>query len=289
MLRRVALVLSFLWFPFTAHAEPYPHPSDSYVTDIAGVISAEAEVRLRSMLRTLRADTGVEATVVTIPTRSAYDPPSTSLEGFATGLFNDWGIGNAERNDGIMLLVIPDDHETRLELGSGYDQGYDVLAQDIVSRWLVPAFRAGDYSDAIETGMQAVADRIARRHAARLAPEALPARPGETFEHLGSWIIGLVFAGIAVFAVFGRRIGDLAVGLKRCPDCGRRGLSRSRSTLVHAGPGVPGAARIVTACRHCDHREEREERIGGPKRSSNDGGGGFGGGKSSGGGASGRW
>lgn len=289
MLRRVALVLGFLWFPFATLAEPYPHPADPYVTDIAGIIRPEAEVRLRSLLRTLRDETGVEATVVTIPTRSAYDPPSVSLESFATGLFNDWGIGSAERNDGILLLIIPEDRETRLELGAGYDQGYDVLAQDIVSRWLVPAFRDGDYSDAIESGMQAVADRIARRHVARLAPEALPARPGEVTGHLGAWIMGALFAGIAALALFGRGIADRAVGLKRCPDCGRRGLTRSRSTLVHAGPGVPGIARVVTTCRHCSHHEEREERIGDTRRGPRNGGGGFGGGRSAGGGASGRW
>jgi uncharacterized protein len=288
MLRCAALVLSFLVLPLNVHAEPYPRPADRYVTDIAGVIPPDAEVRLRSMLTTLKEETGVEATVVTVPTRRDYDPPSASLESFATGLFNEWGVGNADRNDGIMLLVIPEDHETRLELGAGYDQGYDVLAQDIVSRWLVPAFRKGDYADAIETGMQAVADRIARRHAARLAPETLPRRPAEASEHLGSWIAGLVFAAIAGFAIFGRKIADLAAGLKRCPDCGQRGLSRIRSTLVHAGPGVPGTARIVTTCRHCDHYDEREERIGGPRRTGG-GDGGFGGGRSSGGGASGRW
>ena len=290
MLRSMALALTMLLLPLALRAEPYPRAADPYVTDIAGVISADAEVRLRTMLKTLRDETGVEATVITIPTRAAYNSPATSLEGFATGLFNALGIGNSERNDGVMLLVIPKDHETRLELGAGYDQGYDVLAQDIVSRWLVPGFRNRDYSDAIEMGMQAVADRIARRHAARLAPEPLPARPGEGREHLTNWLIGAAFAAIAGFMLFGRRIGDLTAGFQRCPDCGRRGLHRTRSTLAHAGPGTQGIARVITECRHCNHHDEKDEPIGRAGRSSRGGdGGGFGGGRSSGGGASGRW
>lgn len=289
MLRVTALLVAFLSVPTLLVAEPYPAPSNPYLTDIAGIVSQETEVRLITLLEKLEKDTGVEATVVTIPNREAYQPAAPSLEAFATGLFNAWGIGNPQRNDGILLLVIPEDRETRLELGSGYDQGYDVLAQDIVSRWLVPAFRDGDYTDGIEVGMAAVAERIARRHAARLAPEPLPDRPGEFTEHLGAWIFGALFALIAGIAVFGRRIGDLAVGLRQCPNCGARTQTRTRSTLVHAGPGIPGTTRIVTQCLTCGNRDEREERIGAGQRGSGGQSGGFGGGRSSGGGASGRW
>lgn len=288
MLRVAALLIGLVSAPGQLFAEPYPAPSSPYLTDIAGIVSQEAEVRLIAQLRKLENDTGVEATVVTIPSRKDYEPAAPSLEAFATGLFNSWGIGDSRRNDGILLLVIPKDKETRLELGSSYNQGYDVLAQDIVSRWLVPAFRDGDYSDGIEVGMEAVADRIARRHAALLAPEPLPDRPSGITEHLGAWIFGALFALIAGIALFGRKIGDLAVGFQKCPQCGSRTLTRTRSTLVHAGPGVPGTSRIVTQCITCGNRDEREERIGAGRRS---GGGrdGFGGGRSSGGGASGRW
>lgn len=287
MLRVIALLVVFLTVPTLLLAEPYPAPSGPYVTDIAGIVSQETEVRLVALLEELEKDTGVEATVVTIPTRKDYDP-SPSLEAFATGLFNAWGIGDPRRNDGILLLVIPKDNETRLELGAGYNQGYNVLAQDIVSRWLVPAFRDGDYSDGIEVGMEAAADRIARRHTASLPPEALPDRPGEIREHLGAWVFGALFAAIAGIAVFGRKIGDLAVRWQKCPQCGARTLERTRSTLVHAGPGVPGTMRVVTRCLTCSNHDEHEERIGAVGRRSG-GRDGFSGGRSSGGGASGRW
>lgn len=289
MSRIAALLIGLLWLPGLLNAEEYPAPLDPYVTDMADLLSPQAEIRLKSRLAALRSDTGVEATVVTIPTRSDYKPAAPSLEAFATGLFNTWGVGDADRNDGIMLLVVPEDGETRLELGAAYNQGYDVLAQDIVSRWLVPALRDGDYSDGIEAGMDAVVDRIARRHAARLVPEALPDRPAKLRDNLGAWIVGAFFALIAGFAVFGRRISDLAVGLKRCPQCGSRTLARTRTTLVHAGPGAPGTSRVVTRCITCGNHDEREERIGAGRRGGNGRDGGFGGGRSSGGGASGRW
>lgn len=288
MARILALVVSAMFLAGSAAAEPYPAPTGNAVVDIAGVLPPESEVRLATLLATLEEETGVEAAVVTIRSRQDYHPVSGSIEAFATGLFNAWGIGDAGRNDGILLLVVPEDRETRLELGAGYDQGYDVLAQDIVDRWLVPAFRDRDYAGGIELGMQAAADRIARRHAARLAPEPLPDRPAGGLGWLAPWLVGGLFAGIAGFALFGRRIADVAAGLRRCPSCGSRGLRQHRATIVHAGPGTPGIARIITECERCGHRDEREERIGGPRRKSGDGGG-FGGGRSSGGGASGRW
>ena len=117
MLRVTALLVAFLSVPTLLVAEPYPAPSNPYLTDIAGIVSQETEVRLFTLLEQLEKDTGVEATVVTIPNREAYQPAAPSLEAFATGLFNAWGIGDPQRNDGILLLVIPEDRETRLELG----------------------------------------------------------------------------------------------------------------------------------------------------------------------------
>src|SRR5690606_18788505 len=112
-------------------------------------------------------------TVLTIATRGDYDP-SPSIEAFATGLFNAWGIGDASRNDGILVLVATNEREMRLELGAAYDQGYDVLAQDIVSRFFLPDIRDGDPARGIVGGSGEVMARIARRHAAALPVEALP-------------------------------------------------------------------------------------------------------------------
>src|SRR5690606_889190 len=133
--------------PTNVAADPYPASVDLYVNDLAGLIEDGDETALRSDLSALFADTGVEMTVLTIGSRREYDP-SPSLEAFATGLFNSWGVGHPERNNGILLLVVRDDREIRVELGAGYNQGYDVYAADIIGR-MTPAFRAGDFSGGI--------------------------------------------------------------------------------------------------------------------------------------------
>ena len=137
-------VLAALCLSAPAKAETFPAHSDLFVNDHAGVLDPAAEDGLRATLGALATETGIEMTVLTIRSRDDYDP-SASIEAFATGLFNDWGIGRADRNDGILVLVATADREMRIELGSAYGQGYDVLAQDIISRFFLPDFRAGDH------------------------------------------------------------------------------------------------------------------------------------------------
>lgn len=153
-----------LWFATVtaAPAQAFPEPSDLYVNDLAGVIGSDAENRIRTVLKRTRAETGVELTVLTIKTRSAYDT-SASIEAFATGLFNEWGIGDGDLNNGILILVATDDREMRIELGAGHAARYDPVAQEIIERFFLPQFREGDYSGGIEAGAREVVIRIAHR------------------------------------------------------------------------------------------------------------------------------
>ena len=281
-----AILWAMLALPGPALAAPYPGYSDLYLNDLAHVLTEDDAAALRDDLIKLRTDAGVEMTVLTIPSRSAYDS-SSSLEVFATGLFNHWGVGQASRNDGILVLVVTDDREMRVELGKGYDQGYDVIAQDIVTRWFLPELRNGNYGAAIRAGSGQIIDRIARRHAEGLPAELPSASSRSLIDRLMPWLIGAVFAGVIGTSVFGRRIGDWSYRFRRCPTCGQRGLHRS-----HVGPVDPTLSptgRILTECRRCNWRDERPWNRTVSSRPGRGGGGSFGGGRSSGGGASGRW
>jgi uncharacterized protein len=266
-----------------ATAEPYPQHRDSYVNDYADVIAPDAESRLRAELQGLKTETGIEVTVLTIPSRADYDAAPT-IEAFAQGVFNDWGVGDKTRNDGILVLVAKADREMRLQLGSAYDQGYDVLAQDIVSRYITPEFRDGLLSEGIEKGVTETIARIARPHAARLPAAQLPAAPRD----IAGWLIGGSAAALIALLALRRRIGNAVAGFRPCPQCGKRGLHRHSEIISPSSDTVPGLRRDITTCSNCSYADRRDSRIpiGRSKASS---GGSFGGGKSSGGGATGRW
>ena len=99
-------------------------------------------------------------TVVTLPRQDVYAPLLT-LEDFATGLFNNWGIGDASRNDGILVLVMRADRAMRTELGRAMAMT-GTMPSRAWSVWsFLPHFRNGDYQTGILNGSSAVIDSIA--------------------------------------------------------------------------------------------------------------------------------
>lgn len=272
--------------PLPARAETWPEHKTLYVNDYARILEDGAEARITAALKSLRDETGIEATVLTLHTRMGYQTSGT-LESFATGLFNTWGIGDASRNDGILILVVSEDREMRVELGDGYGTAFNREAQDIIDRVFIPAFKAGDFSTGIEDGTAAVISRIARPHlAGDTPPDRAPLADSDSSS--GAGIVGAVmalFAGIFGWAFFGARIHDR---FTRCPECGQRGLDISRHVQHAATYSTTGSGEKIIACPHCGHHATSSYTI--PRRSrSSSSGSSFGGGSSSGGGASGRW
>ncbi|MDA5092974.1 TPM domain-containing protein [Aliiroseovarius sp. KMU-50] len=152
------ILLSFIllfWGAVTATAQTYPNYSEIYVNDFAGIFSDQDADRLRGTLQDLREKRGIEFTVVTLKSLSdhGYDGP---IEPFATGLFNSWGVGNAARNDGLMMLVVRGDRQMRIEVGSGYGASLDGPMQRVIDHTILPEFRDGDYVNGILSGVDQV-------------------------------------------------------------------------------------------------------------------------------------
>jgi uncharacterized protein len=133
---------------------PFPQPDTGYVTDLADLLTKEQEERIEQWLFQAEEKSGVEVVVVTVTALEKYAGTPGTIEQFATGLFNKWGIGNLPKNDGVMLLISVDDRKARIELGTGYGKSRDADARLIMDDTLVPYFRDGKYADGIEAGVK---------------------------------------------------------------------------------------------------------------------------------------
>ena len=122
------------------------------VTDQANVLSAEQRLRLSRELEQFERATKHQMVVVTV--RSLR---GRNVSDFARDLSNSWGIGRKCYNDGITLLVAPNERKVRIAVGYGLEKTltHD-LSQRIINQEIVPAFRRGDLPGGIEAGTHAL-------------------------------------------------------------------------------------------------------------------------------------
>ncbi|MBP7998774.1 MAG: TPM domain-containing protein [Chloroflexi bacterium] len=153
-------LLSVFILPTAQAQGGYPVYEDLYVNDLADVIDPEHETAIRDLLIQVYDEQAVEVTVLTIRSISDYDTGDETIESFATNLFNTWGIGDAQRNDGILLLVAIVDRELRIELGAGYGAADEDGLGGIIDRVMVPRFRTESYSLGIYEGTEAIVTRL---------------------------------------------------------------------------------------------------------------------------------
>ena len=156
LLVAVYAMIAGIWFfvddePAGTTVQVPPKPSASsgiYVQDYAGVISAPARSYLQDLGRQLDQKTTAQLTVVTVKNLNG-----APLEEYSLKLLRDWGIGNKEKNNGVLLLVSTGDRKSRIEVGYGLEGALtDSLTGQIQDQYMIPYFRKGIYEEGIARG-----------------------------------------------------------------------------------------------------------------------------------------
>jgi uncharacterized protein len=212
----------------------YPERIDPYVNDFASLLTEDHATSLRSLFSELKSDNGVEIVVVTLDSIRDYGTGDESIEAFATNLFNMWGIGDGQKNDGVLILVAWKDREVRIEVGAGYGSTLNSDMKTIIDEQMIPAFRNENYSQGVYDGARAVSRRMVARTAPASATQPTPrpiatARPqraqsaevssrANQSTSVGTPLIVAGLAGGAAATAFGA--GRYARYRKRrCPNC----------------------------------------------------------------------
>jgi uncharacterized protein len=122
------------------------------VNDYAGMLSTSEESRLERMLEDFARTTSTQITVVTIKNLGGYDVSDYSFK-----LFNKWGIGQAGKNNGVLLMVSLEDRKAFIAPGKGLEGVLtDAKSARIFRNELRPAFKSGDYYGGIEKTADAI-------------------------------------------------------------------------------------------------------------------------------------
>jgi uncharacterized protein len=148
----LAGLLALLAFaPRSAPAIDYPR-LDAPVVDMAGLLSSSERSALAQKLLAFQRATGHQVVVHTRPTLGGMPIEQYSIE-----LAERWKVGRAGANDGVIVIVVPEDREMRIEVGYGLEGTFpDALAGQIIDRVMRPEFRSGNFARGIDRGVDAV-------------------------------------------------------------------------------------------------------------------------------------
>ncbi len=124
-----------------------------YVNDDAGILSGETEEYIVSRVNALKALCGGEIAVATID----FLPMALNSEEYAFELINQWGVGDKEKNNGVVLLLVPGEAKGWITAGSGIEGSLTAGKLDqILNTWLWRDFDNGKYDVAVKNTVDAV-------------------------------------------------------------------------------------------------------------------------------------
>jgi uncharacterized protein len=171
------------------------------VVDEAGVLSAAEVRRLDGLARAARDLDGRRG--VQLQYLLVRDLEGEPIEGFSIRVAEAWKLGDATRDDGVLLVVAVDDREVRIEVGNGVEGKLtDAQASRIIRNVLAPAFRAGRYGDGLyEGGVQVLAALGSLPSGVTPRAASRPAREEGRFG--GLFMAGLIVLFIVARIAFG--------------------------------------------------------------------------------------
>ena len=144
-----ALVLfALLAWSFLSLAVNYPALTGRIV-DAANVLDASTKAAIEPKLADLESKSGIQLVVATVPSLEGQE-----IEPYANALFRTWALGQKTKNNGALLLVAPNEHRVRIEVGYGLEGTLtDALSKVVIANAMAPRFKTGDFSGGVSRGV----------------------------------------------------------------------------------------------------------------------------------------
>lgn len=194
------LMLFAIWVPVSQAAITIPDPgSEFYVLDQANVINPETEAMIINTSQELNRLTKAQVAVVTLKTLDDQPLEDVSLE-----ILRQWKLGDKELNNGLLILVVPTERRSRIEVGYGLEGALpDAKTGRIQDEYMLPYFKQGNYDAGLLNGYTAVVNEAAKEYGVTLniqpATKGAPA-DSTTGQELPSWVVVLGVIGLLSLA-----------------------------------------------------------------------------------------
>ena len=171
------------------------------VVDQAGILSPAVKAELETALAAHENNTTNQVVVVTLESLNGANIEEYSLE-----LARRWGIGQKGKDNGVLLVVAPNDKQIRIEVGYGLEGILtDALSSNIINYYIIPEFKKGDIQNGIKIGTQKIIALLEGDESAKKEIEAQADYEPLEASALMTGIITLITSGF--FGILATRIG----------------------------------------------------------------------------------
>lgn len=148
----------------------FPKLNNSRIVDEAGLFSQTQKASLESTLSAHESTTSNQIVVVTLTSLQGYD-----IADFGYQLGRAWGIGTQEHNNGVLLIIAPNERKVRIEVGYGLEGSLpDAIANSIIQNTILPAFKEKNYFEGASNGVNAIISAIKGEYKASSTTEQSP-------------------------------------------------------------------------------------------------------------------
>ena len=175
----------------TSAAPDYP-AFTGLVVDDAHVLSQDDRAALTRKLEDLQQKTGVQFAVATVASLGGFE-----IEPYANALFRKWGIGQKGTSNGLLLILAPNEHKLRFEVGYGLEGTMtDAQSKLILHNDMVPKLKANDPGGALKAGVDDAIAVLTNKDAS-LPPQNLAQSSDDGT--IGLVFFFVIFVGVVVF------------------------------------------------------------------------------------------
>lgn len=196
MLRWLIALVLLTASSLSAQAQTFPKLTGQ-VVDAAHVLNPSQIAALTAQSAEIEAASTRQFIVATIPDLEGY-----TIEDYGYRLGREWKIGQKDANNGILLIIAPNDRKVRIEVGYGLEPIMtDALSSQIVRNTILPKFKAGDLPGGIIAGAGEIAEQMKLPlEAGEARAAALVKKKPRSKGSSGDWVVAIIIM-IIIFAV----------------------------------------------------------------------------------------
>ena len=150
----LSLAIALAGLAFIALAAPNYPELTGQIVDNANLLSPEDRAAILAELQALEGKSTDQVAVVTVKSLEGY-----AIEDYGIGLARKWQMGQKDKDNGIVLIVAPNERKVRIEVGRRLEPVMtDTMSKIIITNAMLPKFRRGDYPGGIRDGVRDIKD-----------------------------------------------------------------------------------------------------------------------------------